>query len=142
MKKLWIAKLSFGGAASAAVSSSGGAAGGAAAGGVAGAAAGGMAGAAGGITAGGAVSAGLSTIASKAAAGMAAAVIVTAGAVEVKNVRDTTPAPAAQIAAALPPRPRPSLRPAGPAQAKAARRGGEASHRQPPGQRGRRDGAR
>jgi RNA polymerase sigma factor (sigma-70 family) len=97
MKKLWIAKLGFGGAAGAAVSSSGG---GAAAGGVAGAAAGGMAGAAGGITAGGAVSAGLSTIASKAAAGMAAAVIVTAGAVEVKHVRDTSPVPSAQIAAA------------------------------------------
>ncbi len=91
MKKLWIAKLGFGGAAGAAASSGGAAAGGAAAGGVAGAAAGGMAGAAGGITAGGAVSAGLSTIASKAAAGMAAAVIVTAGAVEVKNVRDTHP---------------------------------------------------
>ena len=114
MKKLWIAKLSFGGAASAAVSSSGGAAGGAAAGGVAGAAAGGMAGAAGGITAGGAVSAGLSTIASKAAAGMAAAVIVTAGAVEVKNVRDTTPAPAAQIAAAQP-APAPAVAPDPPA---------------------------
>jgi RNA polymerase sigma factor (sigma-70 family) len=102
MKKLWIAKLGFGGAAGAAASSGGAAAGGAAAGGVAGAAAGGMAGAAGGITAGGAVSAGLSTIASKAAAGMAAAVIVTAGAVEVKNVRDTTPVPGTQVAAAQP----------------------------------------
>ena len=48
------------------------------------------------------MSAGLSTIASKAAAGMAAAVIVTAGAVEVKNVRDATPAPASQIALARP----------------------------------------
>jgi RNA polymerase sigma factor (sigma-70 family) len=99
MKKLWIAKLGFGSAAGAAASSAGG---GAAAGGVAGAAAGGMAGAAGGFTASGAVSAGLSTIASKAAAGMAAAVIVTAGAVEVKNVHDAPPTPAAQIALARP----------------------------------------
>ncbi len=101
MKKLWIAKLGFGGAAGAGAAASS-AGGGAAAGGVAGAAAGGMAGAAGGFTASGAVSAGLSTIASKAAAGMAAAVIVTAGAVEVKNVRDAPPAPASQIALAQP----------------------------------------
>ncbi len=92
-KKLWIAKLGFGGAAGAgaAVSSSGGAA----AGGMAGAAAG----AAGGITAGGAMSAGVSTLATKAAAGMAAAVIVTAGAVEVKHVNDRPAAPPAQVAA-------------------------------------------
>jgi RNA polymerase sigma factor (sigma-70 family) len=93
-KKLWIAKLGFGGAASAAVSSSGGAA----AGGMAGAAAG----AAGGITAGGAMSAGVSTLATKAAAGMAAAVIVTAGAVEVKHVNDRPAAPPAQVALAQP----------------------------------------
>jgi RNA polymerase sigma factor (sigma-70 family) len=62
-----------------------------------------------GITAGGAVSAGVGTLATKAAAGMAAAVIVTAGAVEVKHatggrVAPSTPpvvahAPAAPAAA-------------------------------------------
>ena len=93
-KKLWIAKLGFGGAAGAAASSGGGAA----AGGMAGAAAG----AAGGITAGGAMSAGVSTLATKAAAGMAAAVIVTAGAVEVKHVGDRQATPAAQVALAQP----------------------------------------
>ena len=102
-------------------------------GGVAGAAAGGMAGAAGGITAGGAVSAGLSTIASKAAAGMAAAVIVTAGAVEVKNVRDTTPAPARRSPPLQPAR-APAVG-AGPARRPARQGGrgpgGEAAHRPP-----------
>ena len=95
-KKLWIAKLGFGGAASAAASSSAGAG----AGGMAGAGA--AAGAASGITASGAVSAGVSTLASKAAAGMAAAVIVTAGAVEVKHVGDRDAAPAGQVAMAQP----------------------------------------
>jgi RNA polymerase sigma factor (sigma-70 family) len=94
MKKLWIAKLGFGAGAGAAASSGGGAAAGA---GVAGAT---TAAAAGGITAGGAVSAGISTVASKAAAGMAAAVIVTAGAVEVKQVAQPKVAPAAQVAVA------------------------------------------
>jgi RNA polymerase sigma factor (sigma-70 family) len=94
LKKIWLAKLGFGGAAGAAVSSSGGAA----AGGVAGTAAT----AASGITAGGAVSAGVSTLATKAAAGMAAAVIVTAGAVEVKQVRSRDAAPPAQTALASP----------------------------------------
>jgi RNA polymerase sigma factor (sigma-70 family) len=113
LKKLWIAKLGAGGAASAAASSGGGAAGGAAAGGAAagGAAAGaGAAGAAataaGGITAGGAVTAGVSTLASKAAAGMAAAAIVTAGAVEVKHAASDpqrVAPPETQVAVVAPP---------------------------------------
>jgi RNA polymerase sigma factor (sigma-70 family) len=117
LKKLWVAKVGVGSAASAAASSGGGAATGA---GVAGAAAS----AAGGITAGGAVSAGVSTIASKAAAGMAAAVIVTAGAVEVKHATSERPAapPEPQVAMAPPspaplteapvPKPAPPPRPA------------------------------
>jgi RNA polymerase sigma factor (sigma-70 family) len=96
LKKLWVAKASFGGAGAAGAAAGGGAAGGTGMAGVA-------ATAAGGITAGGAVSAGLSTLASKAAAGMAAAVIVTAGAVEVKHVRERDAAPAAQVAAATAP---------------------------------------
>jgi RNA polymerase sigma factor (sigma-70 family) len=102
LKKFWVAKLGLGGAGAAAAS-----------GGGAGMAGTGMAGvaatAAGGITAGGAVSAGVGTLATKAAAGMAAAVIVTAGAVEVKHatggrVAPSTPpvvahAPAAPAAA-------------------------------------------
>jgi len=49
-----------------------------------------------------AMSAGISTIATKAAAGLAAAAIVTAGAVEVKHVQTKVPAPA--VAAAAPAR--------------------------------------
>ena len=98
LKKLWVAKVSVGGAGAAGAAASGGAVGG---GGVAGVAAT----AAGGITASGAVSAGVSTLASKAAAGMAAAVIVTAGAVEVKNVSQREALPPAQIAAAPAPSP-------------------------------------
>jgi len=79
LKKLSLAKLGFGGAASGATAS-GGATTGAA--GIAGTAAT----AAGGVSAGGAVSAGIGTIATKAAAGVAAAAIVTAGAVEVRHV--------------------------------------------------------
>jgi RNA polymerase sigma factor (sigma-70 family) len=94
MKKLWIAKIGAGGAGAAGAAAGGGAAAGTS----------GMAGvavtAAGGITAGGAVSAGVSTLASKAAAGMAAAVIVTAGAVEVKHVSERQATPPAQVAAA------------------------------------------
>src|SRR5688500_8329509 len=98
MKKLWIAKVGTGGAGAAGAAAGGGAAAGTT----------GMAGvavtAAGGITAGGAVSAGVSTLASKAAAGMAAAVIVTAGAVEGKHVSERQAAPApVQVAAAAPP---------------------------------------
>jgi RNA polymerase sigma factor (sigma-70 family) len=107
LKKLSLAKLGIGGAASGA-GSAGSMAGGA---GLAGTAAT----AAGGITAGGAVSAGVGTIASKAAAGMAAAVIVTAGAVEVRQAterRDAVPAPvAAAPPAAQPEPPVPALRP-------------------------------
>ena len=94
MKKLWIAKVGAGGAGAAGAAAGGGAATGTT--GMAGVAAT----AAGGITAGGAVSAGVSTLASKAAAGMAAAVIVTAGAVEVKHVSERQAAPPAQVAAA------------------------------------------
>jgi RNA polymerase sigma factor (sigma-70 family) len=104
IKKLWLFKLSAGGAAGAAAGSGGGAATGA---GVAGA----TAAAAGGITASGAVSAGVSTIASKAAAGMAAAVIVTAGAVEVKHATQPPVAPAPQVALAAPVAPVPAPAP-------------------------------
>jgi RNA polymerase sigma factor (sigma-70 family) len=94
MKKLWFAKVGASGAGAAGAAAGGGAAAGTT----------GMAGvavtAAGGITAGGAVSAGVSTLASKAAAGMAAAVIVTAGAVEVKHVSERQATPPAQVAAA------------------------------------------
>jgi len=95
LKKFGIAKLGLGGGAAA-----GSAAGSAAAGG-AGLAAGGAATAAGGA-AGGAISAGVGTLASKAAAGMAAAVIVTAGAVEVNHAtqRQRDAAPPAAVAAA------------------------------------------
>ena len=65
------------------------------------------------VTASGAVSAGVSTLASKAAAGVAAAVIVTAGAVEVKHVsarRGDTP-PARGRRAAPPGRPARGRRP-------------------------------
>ena len=94
MKKLWVAKLSAGAGAGAAASSGGAGAGAAAGAGVAGA----TAAAAGGITAGGAVSAGLSTVASKAAAGMAAAALVTAGAVEMKHATQPKATPAPQPA--------------------------------------------
>ena len=90
LKKLSLAKLGFGGAASSAAA--GGSAGTA---GVAGTAA-----TAGGITAGGAVSAGVGTIATKAVAGVAAAAIVTAGAVEVRHATVTHSVPPAPIAKA------------------------------------------
>jgi RNA polymerase sigma factor (sigma-70 family) len=96
LKKLSLAKLGIGGAATGAAASGGGLAGGA---GLAGTAAT----AAGGITAGGAVSAGVGTVASKAAAGMAAAVIVTAGAVEVRHATgQRESAPPAEVATAAP----------------------------------------
>jgi RNA polymerase sigma factor (sigma-70 family) len=95
LKKLSLAKLGFGGAASS-VAASGGAGTGAA--GVAGTAAT----AAGGLTAGGAVSAGIGTIATKAAAGVAAAAIVTAGAVEVRHVAVQRPVERGQVAAVAP----------------------------------------
>ena len=99
LKKLSLAKLGIGGAAGSAATTGGGAT----AGGIAGTAAT----AAGGITAGGAVSAGVGTIASKAAAGMAAAVIVTAGAVEVQRAT-TQPQPVQRQVAVAPPAPAPS----------------------------------
>jgi RNA polymerase sigma factor (sigma-70 family) len=87
LKKMSLAKLGIGGAASSAAASGSATTGGAGVAGVAGVAGGaaGAAGAGGGITAGGAVSAGVGTIATKAAAGVAAAAIVTAGAVEVRH---------------------------------------------------------
>jgi RNA polymerase sigma factor (sigma-70 family) len=99
LKKLSLAKLGIGGAASGAAASGGAAAGGA---GIAGTAAG----AAGSITAGSAVSAGIGTIASKAAAATAAAVIVTGAAVEVRHAT-VTREPVAQVVAAQPARPVP-----------------------------------
>jgi RNA polymerase sigma factor (sigma-70 family) len=94
--KLAVAKLGLGGGAAAGTAASSGA-------GLAGSAgvAGGAATAAGaGGAASGALGAGLGTIASKAAAGMAAAVIVTAGAVEVKEVTKREPSPSAVTAVA------------------------------------------
>lgn len=91
-KKLLLAKL---GVAAGGTAASGGtaAAGGTAAGGLG--LAGGAA-AAGGVTAGGAITASLGTVASKTVAGLAAAAIVTAGAVEVRHVsRGAERAPAA-----------------------------------------------
>ena len=101
LKKLGLAKLTFGGGAAAGSAAAGG--GGVAAGG-AGLAAGGAATAAGSAAAGGAISAGIGAVASKAAAGMAAAVIVTAGAVEVKEAAKHDPAPT-QVVSAAPPVP-------------------------------------
>jgi RNA polymerase sigma factor (sigma-70 family) len=97
LKKLSLTKLGLGGAAGGAAASGAGV-GAAGSGGLVG----GAASAAGGITAGGAFSAGVGTIASKAAAGMAAAVIVTAGAVEVKHATTTRPAVAPTPVAAAP----------------------------------------
>jgi RNA polymerase sigma factor (sigma-70 family) len=120
IKKLWVVKLGAGGAASAGAAAGSG--GGAAAG--AGVAAGATAAAAGGITAGGAVSVGLSTIASKAAAGMAAAVIVTAGAVEVRHATEPTVAPTTHVAIApgVQPAPAPPVAEPAPAPAKPAKK--------------------
>ncbi len=111
IKKLGIAKLGIGAGGAAAASS-----GGAAAGGASMAAAGGAtAAAAGGLTASGAVSAGISTIATKAVAGMAAAVIVTAGAVEVRHAaKRPTTAPDPIVQAAAPPVAPPIASPAPP----------------------------
>ncbi|MFN2616844.1 MAG: RNA polymerase sigma factor [Thermoleophilaceae bacterium] len=99
--KLSLAKLGLGGA-SAATSGGGAAAGGA---GLAG-------GTAGGISASGAVSAGIGTLATKATVGMAAAVIVTAGAVEVRHSRpEAGVVPSTHVASAPPPA---TVRPAAP----------------------------
>jgi RNA polymerase sigma factor (sigma-70 family) len=108
LKKLSLAKLGIGGAASSGGGAAAGggvaASGGAAATGIAGTAAGA------GITAGGAVSAGVGTIASKAAAGMAAAVIVTAGAVEVRHATTEPGSSARQVAMAPPAMPETTIR--------------------------------
>ena len=101
--KLLAGKLGFGGAAAgSAAGGSGAAAGGAGLAGGAAAATGGAAAAtSGAAAAGGALSAITGTLASKTAAGMAAAAIVTAGAVEVKDVTrsNVAPPPAAAVSA-------------------------------------------
>ena len=116
LKKLGLAKLGFGGGAAA----GGAAAGGSGIVGSAGMAAGGAATAATAASgaASGALGAGLGTLASKAAAGMAAAVIVTAGAVEVKQVtkRDagvpvTTRVAPVRVPAQTPKAPEPAVKP-------------------------------
>jgi len=99
-----LGKLGFGGGAAASAGAGAGGAGSAA--GTAGLVAGGAASAGGGITATGAISAGIGTLTGKAAAGMAAAAIVTAGAVEVKQV--TYERPVSPSAAAVSVRPAPS----------------------------------
>jgi len=97
LKKIGIAKLGLGSSGAAATAGGTGLAGGA------GVAAGGAAGSA---AAGGMLSAGVGTIASKAVAGMAAAVIVTAGAAEVRQVtRERAPTPLAISAPDAPPTP-------------------------------------
>jgi RNA polymerase sigma factor (sigma-70 family) len=116
-KKLFLAKLGSGAASGglAGGSASAGAAGVAGSATAAGAAGAGAAGtaaigsaaatgaaAAGGAAAGGAVSAGLGAVASKAVAGLAAVTIVTAGAVEVKNVTQRDRSKVATPAAAAP----------------------------------------
>jgi RNA polymerase sigma factor (sigma-70 family) len=83
MKKFVFAKLAAGGGAAAGSSAAAAGGGAAATGGAAAAGAGAVAS---GATAGGVISAGIGTVATKAAAGLAAAAIVTAGAVEVKQV--------------------------------------------------------
>jgi RNA polymerase sigma factor (sigma-70 family) len=96
LQKLGLAKLGFGGAAAGGAASSAGGAGTFAGG--AGIAAGGAVAAGGGAAAaGGALSAITGTIAGKAAAGMAAAAIVTAGAVEVKHVTKPSAPATAQV---------------------------------------------
>ncbi|NLT07639.1 MAG: sigma-70 family RNA polymerase sigma factor [Solirubrobacterales bacterium] len=107
LHKVGLAKLFGGGAAAGAGAGAAGAGGGTVAGGAAGLAAGGAAAAGGGaVAAGGAISAITGTIAGKAAAGMAAAAIVTAGAVEVNHVtRSNEPVPPATPAVAAHPAP-------------------------------------
>jgi RNA polymerase sigma factor (sigma-70 family) len=106
--KLVLGKLGFGGAAaSSAAGGSGAAAGGAglAAGGAAAATGGAAAATSGAAAAGGALSAITGTLASKTAAGMAAAAIVTAGAVEVKDVTQSKVAPPPAVAVSAHPAP-------------------------------------
>ena len=105
LHKIGLAKI-FGGGAAAGAGAGAAASGGTVAGGAAGIAAGGaVAGAGGAAAAGGAISAITGTIAGKAAAGMAAAAIVTAGAVEVNHVRSADPAPPQTPAVAVHPAP-------------------------------------
>jgi RNA polymerase sigma factor (sigma-70 family) len=120
LHKLGLAKLGiFGGAASGAAAAGGS---GTVAGGAGIAAAGGAAAASGGAAAaGGAISAGIGTLAAKTAAGMAAAAIVTAGAVEVKQVAAPTAPPTAQVSALPTTHPASPAGPAASAQAKPAK---------------------
>jgi RNA polymerase sigma factor (sigma-70 family) len=95
LQKLGLAKLGFGGAAAGGAATAGGA--GTAAGGAGIAAGGAVAAGSGAAAAGGALSAIGGGLAGKAAAGMAAAAIVTAGAVEVKHVTKPAEPMTAQI---------------------------------------------
>jgi len=95
LQKLGLAKLGFGGAAAGGAATAGGA--GTAAGGAGIAAGGAVAAGSGAAAAGGALSAIGGGLAGKAAAGMAAAAIVTAGAVEVKHVSRPAEPMTAQI---------------------------------------------
>jgi RNA polymerase sigma factor (sigma-70 family) len=95
--KLGFAKLGFGGAAAGGTAATAGS--GAAAGGATVAASSAVVGASSAMTAGGAISAVTGTLAGKAAAGMAAAAIVTAGAAEVKHVVKPSAPPASQVSA-------------------------------------------
>ena len=128
LKKLGLAKLGLGGGAAAGSAAGAGAAGGTGIAGSAGIAAGGAATAAtaAGGAASGAIGAGVGTLATKAAAGMAAAVIVTAGAVEVKHVaREQAPTAGAaltQPAPAKPAPPAPKAEIVAPVQKKAAKK--------------------
>ncbi len=97
LKKLGLAKLTFGGAGAASSAAAGGSS---IAGGAGVAATGAATGAS--TVAGSMVTAGVSTLASKAAAGVAAAVIVTGAAVEVNTVKQRDAAPAAAVASAAP----------------------------------------
>jgi RNA polymerase sigma factor (sigma-70 family) len=101
LQQLGLAKL-FGGGAAASTAGGAGSAGSVA--GTAGLVASGAASAGGGMSATGAISAGIGTLTGKAAAGMAAAAIVTAGAVEVKQVSHDRPiAPSAAAVSVRPP---------------------------------------
>jgi RNA polymerase sigma factor (sigma-70 family) len=100
VKKFVGAKIGFGAGASTAGGGSGGAG---LAGGAAAASASAASGAGAGAGAGGLLSAGLSTVASKAVAGFAAAAIVTAGAVEAKHVTEQPSSKRPAVAAVVAP---------------------------------------
>lgn len=119
-KRLLFAHIGLSSAAGAGAGASGGA--GAAASGTAAAGAGAMAGAAATAGGGGLVSAGIGAVTTKAAAGIAAAALVTAGAVEIeRHVPREAPAPTQIVAQQPPPLPVPDARPAPPHASRAAR---------------------